>query len=407
MFEVIIDRLARWVTPFGGRSSSKSWTVGFIIILVSILQKRFIVVARDYKDDVEHSIWRNVVNKIYELDLEPFFNITKTMIKCHITGTEIVPFGLIDNPDKIKSLEGCDLLVMEEAAKVPQYVWEKVVPTIRTPGAAIVTLFNPDWEFDETYKRNVTNQHELASDGYFVRQINYLDNPFCDQSVLNEAEREKERDLEKYEHVWLGKPKKTTKQHIFSGCYEVEDFNSLDSDYFPMNPNNQRYQGDIEYLFGVAFGYSQKKSFVIRCFMFGKVLYIDKEFHGIDVGIKNLASKTFNMPGNDEGITYCDPRSSATADRFCDELSYYGGSTIITDKWTSEEIDSITFMRNQLDKIVVHPDCKGVIECFDWYFWDIDEKENEVLDRPIEKNDEAFHAIRFAITNYVQGYNYL
>jgi phage terminase large subunit len=406
MFEVIYEQWRRWVTPFGGRGSGKSRTVVLIIVLLCVLQKRFIVVARDYKDDVADSIWRNIVERIYELELQSLFKITKERIKCLATGTEIIQFGLLDNPDKIKSLEGCDLLVMEESAKLPRYVWEKVIPTIRENGASIVSIFNPDWEKDETYDYLVTKKEKLEL-GHFTRLINYLDNYFCPDSIKLEAESMKINEPERYENIYLGVPKDTSDCQIFNGAYEIADFDSENEDYFPMHPNHPRYIGEIEYLFGVALGHSQKPSFVVRGFIHNEALYIDKEYSCIDADIADVAENTFNMPGNDEGVTYCDPRKETTSERFSDALSELGGSSIVADKWTSDTIDSIVFMRNQLRKIIIHPSCLNVIECFDSYFWDIDSKTDEVLDRPIEKHDQAFHAIRFSITNYIQGNRYL
>lgn len=390
------------MTLYGGRGSGKSRTITLVTDIVILLQKRFVVVARDYKDDVQDSIWRNIIERIYELELDPFFKITKERITCTATGTEIIPFGLIDNPDKIKSLEGCDLLIMEESAKTPRYVWEKVIPTIRENGASIVTIYNPDWEYDETHDLLVNKQESLQL-GRFTRHINYLDNTFCPKSVLIEAETMKREDFERYEHIYLGKPRKTSKQQIFNGCYEIVDFQSENGESFPMHPNHPDYQGEIEYMFGVALGFSQKPSFVVRCFFYKDVLYVDYEYHGIDIPLSDLARITFNLPENEDSLTFCDPRREQAAERFYDEIGYFGGSVIVADKWTSDVIDSIIFIRNKIKKVVIHPRCKYVKECFDWYFWEYDEKENEVLDKPIEKNDQAFHAIRFAINNYIQG----
>ena len=38
-------------------------------------------------------------------------------------------------------------------------------------------------------------------------------------------------------------------------------------------------------------GFSQKPTFAVRCFVFNGALHIDKEYTGIDVGIKSLAEK--------------------------------------------------------------------------------------------------------------------
>ncbi|HAV1338032.1 TPA: hypothetical protein JG819_004696 [Vibrio parahaemolyticus] len=406
MFESIYNRWYRWVTPEGGRGSGKSFSIGDVIAIISVLQERFIVLARDYKDDVDYSIWKNVISRIYEMGLESLFKITKEKITCHATKTDIIPFGLLDNPDKIKSLEGCDTLVSEECAKSPQRVWDKVVPTIRKDGATIVSIFNPDWARDATYDYLITNRDSLEL-GHFTRLVNYLDNPFCPESIKLEAEAMRRDDPERYKNIYLGIPKDTSDLQIFNGCYEVEDFHKDAESRFPTHPNALNYRGEIEYIFGVAIGAAQTPSFIVRCFMYETELYIDREIFDIDMNIDDLAYETFFMPGNDDGITYVDPRKESASEHFYNELAEFGGSCITADKWPSDIIDAILYMRNGLKKIVVHPSCTGVIDCLENYFWSYDEKEGEVIDKPVDKNDQAFHAIRFAISDYIQGNKFL
>ena len=90
MFEVLVDRLVRWINLHGGRGSSKSRTMGYIIVILMLIDYRFIVVARVLEDDVEDSIWKNIIDRIYELELQEFFKITKEKITCLITGAFII-----------------------------------------------------------------------------------------------------------------------------------------------------------------------------------------------------------------------------------------------------------------------------------------------------------------------------
>lgn len=406
MFEALYNRWYRWVTLFGGRGSGKSRTYADVLDIIAVLQHHFIVLARDYKDDVEHSIWKNFVSCIYSVGLDKLYKVTKEKITNHASGSVAIPFGLLDNPDKIKSLDGCTILSNEESAKLPDYVWDKTIPTIRENGSMIASIFNPDWAGDATYQKLVANMDKLEL-GHFTRLVNYLDNPFCPESIKLEANAMKRDDPERYKNIYLGVPKDTSDLQIFNGCYEVVDFIQDSAIRFPTHPNASDYVGEIEYLFGVAVGAAQKPSFIVRCFIYAGALYVDREFYDIDIDIKELAYETFFMPGNDDGITYFDPRKESTAEHFSNELSEWGGSAVTADKWPSAVMDSIIYMRNCISKIFVHPSCVGVIECLDNFFWDYDDKENEVLDKPVEKNDQAFHAIRFALNDYILGHKYL
>ena len=108
--------------------------------------------------------------------------------------------GLLEDPEKIKSLEGCDILIYEEAEKATDYVWRKVLPTIRDEGedmASIISIFNPDWINSPTYKTLITEKDDLEN-GHFTRLLNYLDNPLCPESIKLAAARMKKRDYDKY-----------------------------------------------------------------------------------------------------------------------------------------------------------------------------------------------------------------
>jgi phage terminase large subunit len=57
----------------------------------------------------------------------------------------------------IKSLEGADILWVEEAQNISKTSWRTVIPTIRKPGSEIWVSFNPELETDDPYQRFVVN----------------------------------------------------------------------------------------------------------------------------------------------------------------------------------------------------------------------------------------------------------
>jgi phage terminase large subunit len=73
-------------------------------------------------------------------------------------GTSFTFDGLRDQSvHKIKSLEGADILWVEEAQNVSKTSWRTVIPTIRKPGSEIWVSFNPELETDDPYQRFVVN----------------------------------------------------------------------------------------------------------------------------------------------------------------------------------------------------------------------------------------------------------
>ncbi len=397
MFEVLVDRLCRWITLYGGRGSGKSRTATLVTDIIILLQHRFIAVARDYKDDVEHSIWRNIILRIHELELSQFFTITKERITCHLTGSEIIPYGLLDNPDKIKSLEDCDLLIMEESAHTPRYVWETVIPTIRKNGASILTIFNPDWLLDETYRRLVTEQ-ELLDLGRFTRHINYLDNPFCPESTMVEAETMKIHDPERYEHIYLGKPRETSYRQILQGVYEVKPF-SLDD--IETNKNSANYAGVPKFHQGVEWGYSQKPTAIVVCYEYDECLWIWKCAGGVGLEIDDIAKCIDETETPAERKFKASPALPATLRTVRKKCKK--SRLLESEKWTGEDLDRIKFLRGSYARIYIHPSCEAMIEDFENYWWEVDDKRELVLSKPIDENNQYIKALCHALCRRVKG----
>lgn len=303
---------------------------------------------------------------------------------------------MIDNPDKIKSLEGCDLLIMEESAKTPRYVWDKVIPTIRENGAGIVTIYNPDWEHDETHDLLV-NKQELLELGRFTRHINYLDNPFCPESILIEAETMKREDYERYEHIYLGKPKSTTKQQIFNGCYEVVNF---DPSSFERDKNSNHYLGVPQYYYGLQWGYSQTTLAAVCVFEYDDCLFVYRCIGNIGLELADIDVELRKLPNIETAKIRACPQLPSTLKNIRKRSRL---KLIEADTWQGEDIDKIMFMRGEYKKIYIHQDCTEVIDDFKHYWWEIDEKENRILDTPIDEHNQYIKAIGHAICRRVKG----
>ncbi|MDG3395136.1 phage terminase large subunit [Vibrio parahaemolyticus] len=377
---------------YGGRDSGKSQTFGYLVVILMLIDYRFIVVARMFEDDVESSIWKNIQDRIQDLDLFDYFDIKKEKITCIATGAYIVPFGIANNPGKIKSIEACDLLLIEEGEEVKEYAWKKIAPTLRDARGekvAIATIYNPEWEDSDTHQRLIIGQENLLG-GRFIRHINYLDNPFCPETARREAEQYKLEDYEGYKHIYLGIALKTSIRQVFSGVWEKLEFDSGDIITESRDPN---YKGPIKYYSGVAFGISQKPTSAIHAFEYDGSLYIEKSSSGIE----ELDGMADIIRDVDRKLLYCQPEQPATRKHLNKRLSKDGIKLISAEKGQDDVLDSIKYLRGSYKKIYIHPRCTDVIDDFSSYLWEIDKNTNEVLDVPVDKNNQAFHALRHAL----------
>lgn len=404
--QAILNNLVRWVVLYGGRSSAKSWSTIMIVVMVCMNRQLLVVCCRDTEKSIKNSVHRLIRNTIKFLGVSNRWVITDEKIYCPLTGSEIVFIGLVSDPEKIRSFEGADICLVEEAAKTPQYVWKVVIPTIRKPGSIFIIIFNPDWEDDYTYKNFVTLCDHLKDEGLFIRHMNYLDNPFCSEETLAEAERCKAIDENLYRHVWLGEPNTHSKQQIFNGAYVVEDF---DPTTFETNKNSPIYKGLPAFHYGVYWGLSQRPTAAVTVFEYADCLYIWKSFGGVGLELDDIGDLIIDLSKSAEGTPGAKsmPVIKAMPDRPATlknvkRISRYSVMSE-AEKWTGDVKDGIAYLRGSFKKIIIHPSCSEVAQNFSSYWWKMDDLTGDITDEPIDMYNEYINAVFYALNRRIQG----
>jgi len=195
---------------YGGRSSSKSWdAAGFAIFLANAYKVRFLC-TRQFQSKIEESVYTLLKIQISRFGLDDRFKIVENKITNLYTGSEFVFYGLWRSIDEIKSLEGIDIHWAEEAHLLSENQWEIINPTIRKEGSQHWIVFNPRLATDFVYKRFVTNPPPNT----IVRKINYDENPFLSQTMIDEIESAKAEDYDNYLHVYEGAPLSDDEQSV-------------------------------------------------------------------------------------------------------------------------------------------------------------------------------------------------
>ena len=103
----------------------------------------------------------------------------------------------------MKLLEGIDICWLEEAHNITQEQWEILEPTIRKDHSQFWIIFNPRLVTDFVYRRFVTRPPANA----ITRKINYTENPFLSNTMLEVIQHAKEEDEEEFRHIYLGDPR--------------------------------------------------------------------------------------------------------------------------------------------------------------------------------------------------------
>ena len=192
---------SRYKVYYGGRGGRKSWEVAQALSIQGCQRKLLIVCGRELQNSIDDSVHKLLCDTILRLNLIHFYDITDKKITGR-NGTKFIFKGLRNNIAAIKSLEGADILWVEEAANVSYETWETVIPTVRKPGSEIWATFNPQDEMDDTYQRFVVNPPPNA----VVVKTSWRDNPDFPDVLREEMERCKANNYKQYLHVWEGEP---------------------------------------------------------------------------------------------------------------------------------------------------------------------------------------------------------
>ena len=149
--------------------SGKSWGVAQLLVEIAVRTKVRVFCGRELQNSMSDSVIKLIADTIEDLGYLEEFEVQRNAIYCLKTGSEFMFYGIKNNPNKIKSLEGIDLVWIEEAENVSNESWDILIPTIRKERSEIWVTFNPKNILDPTYQRFV-----IAPPKKFVRSQNQL-----------------------------------------------------------------------------------------------------------------------------------------------------------------------------------------------------------------------------------------
>lgn len=191
----------RYKILYGGRGGIKSWSIAQHLLIAGAQRTLRIPCARETMQSIRDSVHQLLEDQIQRLGLQAHYEIQKAEIIGRRTGTSFTFLGLREQSvHNIKSLEGADILWVEEAQNVSKKSWRTVIPTIRKPGSEIWVSFNPELETDDTYQRFVVN----PPPGAVVLKTSWRDNPALSDELRAEIEHLRVTDPDEYEHVYEG-----------------------------------------------------------------------------------------------------------------------------------------------------------------------------------------------------------
>jgi phage terminase large subunit len=257
------------------------------------------------------------------------------------------------------------------------------LPTIRKPGSEVWITYNPKDDDAPTHKRFYLQRQP---DQVLV-ETNYLDTQafgVLADETLALAEHDKEYDADRYEWVWLGKPRRLSQARIFASKVRVSVFEPPE---------------DCRFFHGADWGFAQDPSVIVRSWIDGTRLYIDHAEYGYGVEMQELHMLFDRVPTARTWPIHADEARPET-------IAYMRREGYIIDgaeKGKGSVEDGIEWLRS-FDEIVIHERCGQFLDEARLYSYKVDARTGEVLPIIVKAYDHGWDALRYAYVGLIKGY---
>jgi phage terminase large subunit len=302
----------------------------------------------------------------YDLYREEFHN--KSSHEYYLNGN-LIEFISLDQPQKIRGRKR-NLLYINEANELFYEDWQQLI--FRTDGKIILD-YNPSDSFHWIYDR------VIPRDDCDFYQTTYKDNPFLDRTIVEEIERLRDTDEDYWRIYGLGE-RGSSRATIFQ--FQVVD----------------KPEGEL-IAYGLDFGFTNDPTALVKVFKKGDELYIQELLYHTNLTNIDISDRLTNI-----GLGRYDEIWADSAEpKSIEELHRRGWNIKPTAKGPDSVMAGIDILKRH--RLFVTKDSMNLIKEFQNYKWQED-KNGNLLNRPIDKFNHAVDAIRYATYNRMSRPNY-
>jgi phage terminase large subunit len=370
---------------YGGRGSGK--TVGIVLFLLTkaLESKKIIVCARAFKSSLEQSSYGEIKAQIDRLGLDKEFTIYHNKIVANRTKSEFNFIGVDRNPTNIKGFAKISYFWIDEGETITDPVWTVIQPTIREDDSMAIITMNPKYSYDCIYSRYIAPDAQFVTNSTYVKKVNWDQNPHFSKVLQEQRELEyKVGDMGRYNWIWEGELLESSEAQILHGRWVRQDFEEHDN---------------VEFYYGLDFGYSVDPTAGVRCYVKDNVLYVTHEFYKTRVEIDEIGLKCErHIPGFKKAKIIADSARPET-------ISYMkrqGYNVHACDKGSGSVEDGIAHLRS-FDKIVVHPRCSNFLTECSLYSYKVDARSNDITTKIVDAHNHLIDALRYALERVMKA----
>lgn len=367
-YKPLFDDKTRYYVVTGGRGSAKSYSVNTAICALTQESDNKVLFTRKTMTSAHISIIPEFKEKIEKLDWAQCFNITKTEIQNTLSGSEILFRGLQsssgDNTANLKSLQGVTTWVLDEAEELTdETVFDRIDLSIRhqTKHNRVILILNPTTKEHWIYKRFFESCGVNEGFNGVVGNVTYIHTSYIDnkenlsQSFLDQVERIKDSNPEKYNHVILGGWLDKAEGVIIT------------------NWKIGKFEDNGKTIFGQDFGFSVDPSTLIEISLFPaqKKIYLKECFYKAGMVTSDIFEANRTYAGNKLIV------ADSAEPRLIEELKQKGLNIIEAVKGPGSVTAGIALLQDY--ELIVDPSSLNLIKELNNYVWN-DKKSGTPVD---------------------------
>ena len=369
VYEHLLDSDKRITVEQGGTRSGKTYNILlWIITSFSPNNKgKVVTICRKSFPSLRASVMRDFFEILRGMGMyrEDYHN--KSSNEYWLNGN-LIEFISLDQPQKIRGRKR-DVLYLNEANELFFEDWQQLI--FRTKGKVILD-YNPSDAFHWIYERIIPRED---CDFY---QTTYKDNPFLDGAIVSEIERLRHTD----EDYWR--------------IYGLGERGSSRATIFQYTTGEQ--QGNLV-AYGLDFGFTNDPTSLVKVTKQGDSLHFKEMIHSTGLTNPDISDKLASL-----GLTRRDEIWADSAEpKSIEELHRMGWNVKPTAKGKDSIMAGIDILKRH--KLVVTSDSPNIIKELQNYKWQED-KNGNLLNRPVDKYNHAIDAIRYATFNRLSRPNY-
>jgi phage terminase large subunit len=385
----ILYEPARYKGLHGGRGSAKSTSMADGLIVKGLQAPTRWLCAREIQKSLRASVYQLLMDRIEAHGLRDAYYGTERGI-FGPNGTMFLFAGLRTNPESVKSMEGLDGAWVEEADRCAQKSLDLLTPTLRKENSEAWFSWN---------RRSVKDPVDAMFLGgkpppnSLVAQMNWRDNPFFPEVLRAEMEWLKDRDRDKWLHVWEGHPLQRTEAKVFPQ-FRVEDMD----DEVPATAI-ARYGAD----WGM-----RDPTVLVKLYVLGRTLYIAREVYKVGTTIDEtpalFAGSDFQKPERWKNVWAHPGMPDIMQARIVADSAYPQTIRYLNDrgftvkgavKGPGSVEEGVEFIKSF--DIVVHPSCIHCIDELGYYQYKEDPQTEEILPELKDKDNHVIDSIRYGL----------